>query len=430
MEHIQGRFRIVGEINPKKPPYKRKITEKRRKQNQAAQKLYRERCKKRLQYLEDLVSEGNNTNRADSNASESVDDTPVQAQQQDRRSHPDEVDIPQSTEPSLVADQGAGLCSIGANSANHLPPMNFTPGLGVELDLDYTIQQPPLMNDCPSGRISAKEQAELTALDLSPTMSNLLVDPTSSHQQLIASSTLVDPAQSGIETLRCILQFEATNDQKELLQVAIERKLGLTEIVLAGLRSLRVSSDQPDSSSFSYWSILPDLRANNIRIARHSAIEAYCCNALAIGLSLAEIMQPGCPSPFYHPNIETSGVEIIMESPRSKSITPDLRPTPAQIMHRHHPYLDLIPFPVVRDRAIALSALNPPALNHFELKKDILNDGLVCWRGSGGSGQPWDKRSWEAAPWFLKKWWWLVGGEDGDIWTQSKWWQELRRSAN
>ncbi|KAM6516357.1 hypothetical protein FALCPG4_014541 [Fusarium falciforme] len=41
------------------------------------------------------------------------------------------------------------------------------------------------------------------------------------------------------------------------------------------------------------------------------------------------------------------------------------------------------------------------------------NDGLVCWGLISESGMdrgtPWDRRSWEAKGWFLRKWWWLVG---------------------
>jgi hypothetical protein len=65
--------------------------------------------------------------------------------------------------------------------------------------------------------------------------------------------------------------------------------------------------------------------------------------------------------------------------------------------------------------------------------------GLICWGGAGvgkrdrdqstglaSTGTPWDIRSWEAKVWFLKKYWTLLGGEDGELVRQSEWWREIR----
>ena len=64
---------------------------------------------------------------------------------------------------------------------------------------------------------------------------------------------------------------------------------------------------------------------------------------------------------------------------------------------------------------------------------------LVCWGGAGigqkdrndstgyaSTGTPWDVRSWEAKVWFLKKYWTLLGGEDGELVRQSEWWRSTR----
>jgi hypothetical protein len=91
--------------------------------------------------------------------------------------------------------------------------------------------------------------------------------------------------------------------------------------------------------------------------------------------------------------------------------------------------------PVFRARAITLAATRPHLVNMTELKKDmVVEDGLVLWSPTSssvsshqrdGRGQPWDIRSWEAAPWFLRKWRMLVDGE-GEVWKQSLWWQTAR----
>ena len=76
--------------------------------------------------------------------------------------------------------------------------------------------------------------------------------------------------------------------------------------------------------------------------------------------------------------------------------------------------------------------MKPPSINQGEFCADLENDGLICWASYtgpdnevSGSSAPWDIRSWEAQPWFLKKWW-LVFGDESGIYQQSKWWHEFR----
>jgi hypothetical protein len=63
-----------------------------------------------------------------------------------------------------------------------------------------------------------------------------------------------------------------------------------------------------------------------------------------------------------------------------------------------------------------------------ELTRDLDNDGIVCWGADSGvgTGVPWDHRSWECKPWFLRKWWMLTGGVEGEMGKQSRWWAEMR----
>ena len=82
-------------------------------------------------------------------------------------------------------------------------------------------------------------------------------------------------------------------------------------------------------------------------------------------------------------------------------------------------------------------------MHQKEIDEDeFLNDtltGLVCWGGAGtvkrdpdnvtghaATGTPWDMRSWEAKVWFLKKYWRLLGGEEGELVRQSEWWRSVR----
>jgi hypothetical protein len=144
-------------------------------------------------------------------------------------------------------------------------------------------------------------------------------------------------------------------------------------------------------------------------------------------MDIPSLYRDGCPSPFYRPRPDSAEDIRSAVAKMSARVPEHLKPTPPQVLCPHHPYLDLLPFPILRARAIALTSRNPPLINLAELKSDILNDGLICWHTSGSeTGQPWDMKSWEAAPWFLRKWSVLVGGEEEEVWKQTMWWRELR----
>lgn len=117
-----------------------------------------------------------------------------------------------------------------------------------------------------------------------------------------------------------------------------------------------------------------------------------------------------------------------------KTLKPDLRPSSEQITVNHHPYIDILPFPTLRKNLIT----HQEEIDEDGFFHDMLT-GLVCWGGAGirrkdrqdstgyaSTGAPWDVRSWEAKVWFLKKYWTLLGGEDGELVRQSEWWRSMR----
>ncbi|KAK9321826.1 hypothetical protein V1517DRAFT_325247 [Lipomyces orientalis] len=171
---------------------------------------------------------------------------------------------------------------------------------------------------------------------------------------------------------------------------------------------------------------LPDFHVTSITLTVETTLSALLHNAQIFGLTLDEISNDDSISHFYRPNLTIADdVQSIQES-LGKDIMPDLRPTFEQILYPHHSCLDLIPFPTMRARTIALLACTPPMVDELELEDDMMN-GLICWRTSNrGSRQPWDTRSWEVQPWFLKKWSILLGGEEGEAWKQTMWWRAMR----
>ena len=117
-----------------------------------------------------------------------------------------------------------------------------------------------------------------------------------------------------------------------------------------------------------------------------------------------------------------------------KTLKQDLRPSSEQTTVKHHPYIDILPFPTLRKNLVT----HQEEIDEDEFFHDMLT-GLVCWGGadiarkdredSTGyalTGTPWDVRSWEARVLLLKKYWTWLGGEDGELIRRSEWWRSIR----
>jgi hypothetical protein len=211
-------------------------------------------------------------------------------------------------------------------------------------------------------------------------------------------------------------------------EVQVAENKGLIPFLQTGTTTLDISYNHKNHT------YLADPYQNAILFSQVTILNICAQNANCLGMAPEDFISDNCLSlcsPFYRP-VSASDDPVTLLAAVSKPFTPTfLQPTLSQILFPHHPIFDLIPIPGFRERAIMLATTSPALLNSLELKQDIMCGGLVCWgtkHGSnhGGKGQPWDLRSWEAAPWFLKKWRLLVGGKDGDLWKQSMWWRNLR----
>ncbi|OGM46152.1 hypothetical protein ABOM_004936 [Aspergillus bombycis] len=163
-----------------------------------------------------------------------------------------------------------------------------------------------------------------------------------------------------------------------------------------------------------------DLRT--IKLTSFSSTSAFLENARQLGLSLGDFVDDGSESPF------CSRYQPISYH----TLAADLQPTPEQLKIPHHPYLDIVPFPSFRAKALRAISSGTPAFNEDELCFDLAHDSMRCWGSTAtslhgrGNGTPWDARSWEVSPWFLKKWGFLVGNEDDAIYQNSLWWWSQR----
>jgi hypothetical protein len=218
------------------------------------------------------------------------------------------------------------------------------------------------------------------------------------------------------------LQIDDSNESRSLVKTAIARGFNIKDVLIEGLKSLGKRESSNDASS-NDSTPLPDLHRNALTLTRWSTLRAYFTIAKALNLSAEDLHSKTFVSPFYQPEAAQGGdLNTILATYNTKAIR-NLRPTAAQILHKHHPWLDIIPFPSIRERTLTLASLSPPLVDMNELRNDIfMNDGLFCWKSDGkrGDGQPWDLRSWEAEPWFLNKWWMLLGGEESEVWEQTQ----------
>ena len=252
------------------------------------------------------------------------------------------------------------------------------------------------------------------------------------------------------QSLRYLSQLSIPEDTQRLLRLAMEQKLDLASIFLSGIQASIEAQDgrttlfnlgdlfvtglqivntdkQRTLPSRSISRLMtPDLESNCFKMLQVPLIDAFLCCAEALGLTADRFYDDYCSSPFYNPEANASNIDEIRKL-LSKGIPRNLRPTNEQITHIHHPFLDLIPFPSVRSKALIMMSYSPPRFDYWGFKKDIGNHGMICWQTDRtGSADPTDGRSWEGEPWFLKKWWSLFGGEDGELWESTTWWRRFR----
>ncbi|KAK7229248.1 hypothetical protein V2G26_001418 [Clonostachys chloroleuca] len=185
---------------------------------------------------------------------------------------------------------------------------------------------------------------------------------------------------------------------------------------------------------------LPDPRVNLIRVINSNFYQAILANSEAIGLFNCEVLKDEGLSPFsidHGKGYPQDQLEVVRARFAAR-VPPGLAPCDAQLKHAHHPYLDIIPFREFRERAVAALTCDPPLFCEEIMCHDMDAEGLVCWGGSPADQEgtarrgmemevPWDPRSWEPKEWFLQKYWFLVGGEDGEMHTSARLWAQRRQ---
>jgi Domain of unknown function (DUF3425) len=102
----------------------------------------------------------------------------------------------------------------------------------------------------------------------------------------------------------------------------------------------------------------------------------------------------------------SSGLDVDISS-----LPENLQPTRTQRLLPHHPMLDILPWPTVRDKLIMFFSqppeLRPANISMGQLVEDLEDeaDGVVV---KGGGTGPWDADSWEVGKALEKRWWFAL----------------------
>jgi hypothetical protein len=115
-----------------------------------------------------------------------------------------------------------------------------------------------------------------------------------------------------------------------------------------------------------------------------------------------------------HLQCDTVSYALEIRISSSTPTPPALTPTKLQSSLPHLPYIDLLPFPSMRDKLLKSGEL----VNAYEIWSDFATGGFTIWGKT-----PWDKRGWEVHVDFAKKWWWLMSDEvveEANFWRMER----------
>ena len=456
-----------------KKPYVRVITDKRREQNRRAQKVYREKLKKKLDGLEEQVaSQGSDYDQAAADNSlpdeaattnqpqATVEDAPIPSTNiinfDDIFTAGGDLPIESSIAPSFHFP-------IATASATPLPQSTSPPVDDGEvykpLDIWRMPHRPAGTPYSPPPTASASYMSSgLTTIPSDHAhphqVRRLQSSPKSPHTSQ-QNSRLPSPYANNL-TLTSETNLTAT------LSIALSLGISSTAYLEDHPSLFPTCFDEwwpsfsspnpsllaaPDFLTFTQSSYDP-IECKHLMLTRQRLSIGNTSHTFVHGTRKVRALEVACPKfraaawATTHGHDENSPDKLRRHMSRIKH---PLRPRPVQLLHSHPSYLDCIVFPRFRERAVQASV--DGTLDHVEFFLDLMHGGLVCWGNSnphGGSrrnrrrgmvdAMPWSTRSWEARRWFLEKWGWLVGSQEeeeaeGDsegIWGSSRWWWEVR----
>ncbi|KAH8799073.1 hypothetical protein F5884DRAFT_905534 [Xylogone sp. PMI_703] len=456
-------------------------TEARKQQNRIASKTYREKRKRKLEFLEQLANTQQAaipvglTNIVKTTAAIEL-NSPAQV----------EINWPEGSQPTLSQgfhpvgwDCHMDTTMSGSDVTNwqYENELHLTSSTGSNSASHYGISTIPFQSNEIDGPLHA---AELVLTTFSPRnidiLDNITDMPSNSHSegfsedfhtwssttltQLPYSSLFALPRhltlpsdvsrQNLVSSLPCLRDSRATSvhrlvslfyslrvdQRRRILTVIHEKRLKFIEVLTFLADSVEnLFTGEPVNHEYLLncaISVLPSLQLNNLHLTQQSFWAAISANARVLGFQLEDYLDGDAISPIFilsNMLVATTGVGSTTES--FSTVPKHLRPSMMQLEKEHHAYLDVLPFPKFRESTLVAVGQDPPLIDEEELCMDLMNDGLVCWGSQDSNGRinaclPWDQKSWEPQVWFLKKYWFLVGGQDDEMWSCTKWWHGMR----
>ncbi|KAH8886608.1 hypothetical protein GQ53DRAFT_694599 [Thozetella sp. PMI_491] len=184
---------------------------------------------------------------------------------------------------------------------------------------------------------------------------------------------------------------------------------GYSMLITAEARHRVLSFARAAYESFSLHSPRPTQLHLLIKL---NALNAFARNAVLLGYPTDCLCADEMISFFPQQGPRTTNASKCPES---------LQPTTVQLSVIHHPWLDLIPFPVIRNRAIR--AIATGLLDEDELCTDLMEvdsdwaeaPSIIVW---GDSSNP---DHWEATLPFFEKYGWLVWGSSELLNSTNAW---------
>ncbi|KAJ5291021.1 hypothetical protein N7478_000272 [Penicillium angulare] len=238
--------------------------------------------------------------------------------------------------------------------------------------------------------------------------------PQNVQARSLISAIELDATQNGrhenLETPRPKDTISSAKPLDESGNQSIKSNLGSPHFAPPDLLCEPLSSSSQGSSPFSEIeeraTPQPDLKLNTLQTSQTRTLLAILNNAICLGFDVDSLMNcsKGTLSPFFRRITPTDNPQDLIATVLNPLTPVHLQPTMAQMLIPHHPALDLVPLPLVRDRLITLCFAMPNVYDLWELKLDIYVQHGLVFKSDNYDCLSWDRKSWEIKPWFGEKW--------------------------
>ena len=154
-------------------------------------------------------------------------------------------------------------------------------------------------------------------------------------------------------------------------------------------------------------------------VVHFNVFQALARNAALLGFNNEWLMK-GTKSSFRKQGLHSN-------TTTTAALPDNMRPTDLQRSVPHHPWIDLLPLPRMRDNFLCAAQAQVGTVDEDAMCRDIVDVGagegiehaaLVVW------GDAWDPGAWEATEGFLRKWGWLLEGCEELLEGTNRWRRE------